>query len=257
MLQNILIYLAICSLLTSCSTVVEHARIEIYDDLTSMIQVLVVESFKEGANESEKPTMKGVDEKARKCGASTKIFEAGNKVFLQANLHLKSRDEIDVAVNCATTDSTQPHLSISTTDTLLNKIYAVNFEMRSKPTLGKSFPEEITFTVPGKITGVQNTSSMIVYDVSQSMSGDNRVTLRIKESAEKSKEISRKWCGNENNCNIDQIKDKDFSSPTLRLSIQSEKAKYDLQTIFGVLGILFGSGVLVKILEKLFSRKSS
>lgn len=248
-------------LLIACSTVVEHARIEVSEDLTSSIQVLVSEDVTYENIESKRHDLERYANAAKACGALTKLFgdpESG-QLYLQANIQLKTRDEIDVAARCGTHKMSYPKLMLETSESLFSKKYHLDFEMQSGmfDFLGRSFPKEFTFTLPGKIAKIRDDSNAIAYEIKKTQNGDNRITLHIEpvqdsELEKLEKQLQLKLCGNRgHNC---ELKEEDIPESmryaTLKLGIWSDKSKYDLQTITAVLGFLFGSGIVLEVLRK-------
>ncbi len=159
--------------LTSCSTVVEHARIEVMPDLSSSFQILIADNTREELQKYET--------RAKECGATTKIFGASKPFFLQANVQLKNRDEIDTIILCSDNKLMRTKLTISTIEGYFFKKYQLDFERKSfYMEIFKEFPNEFSFTIPGKIIDIHDNSSHIEnYDITKRQIGDNHVVVNI------------------------------------------------------------------------------
>lgn len=252
--------------LTACTTIVEHARLDLAEDLSSNLQLLLSDHYEPSTADSEQTRedeFKTYIRESKACGASTRMFyeEKTKRLYLQLNASAKTRDELDVLVRCAGVRKNLPKLpklAISTDDGLLSKRVITSFSMQSGFMMSGNYPREFTLTVPGRIKEIRNSSKMLFYTVSESRPSENVFRFEIdsrkdsftKEERARIEAMNRRMCGNRDlkDCNP---KEEDLPDELryseVNYTVVSEKPKYDLNAGLALLGVLFGSGIVFQL----------
>lgn len=247
-----------CFLVSGCSTTLEHARMEIAEDVSSTAQLLMSHETTSGSSSE----LRRFEEMAKECGASTRIFGGGSveRFYLQINFSAKTRDELDVALQCASTkDDRFPTLTIKTFDGILGKKYVVEFHQIIPFELfkGDGAAKEFVFTMPGDITDfVDHSSSSIAWTTAE-MVGENRIRIRVNHVTETELEAAlRRRCPDLNCIDEDAVVQEVFGM-NLKFILTAKKSKMDLQSAIAIAGIFLGSGILYELARRYAARKKT
>lgn len=252
---RLLILLAASLVTTACVTVLDQARIEVAEDASSTARLLmsvdsqVLASVNSNGFEVGSRSLTKYEQMARECGAATRMFGGTSvyKVFLEINFSAATRDELDVALQCAKSHYRWfPELSIETSDGIFGRRYRLKLhQIVDRVNIESGTAHEFTFTMPGEITEfidqtrgwVRTTSTMV---------GGNRIRIRLEILPDSVRATTLRACP-DGGCEKRKI--------DVGFQVTSTKSKIDLQVLLAVVGTLFGSGLLVEVIRRFTARK--
>jgi hypothetical protein len=258
--------IATISCICSCTATFEHAKIEVTEDLSSSIVILVSGAPGEGENNGDVDFLEKFSAKSIACGAKVNAYGSDEKkrIFVHSIFSFKTRNEMDAIIRCAALTRTKPTIDILTTESLWKKTYKIQIEMLEYflKSDSSAFPEKILITLPGKITEINNQSKMRVYNLVHEIAPENRITISLngantndkKEVEDDVESILKNNCPAEDaTCREKKHNELETAlSQKLSFTITSEKTKFDFPTLLAIFGLLFGSGIVIQIV-KVFS----
>jgi hypothetical protein len=258
MARLLILLLAVSCMAASCPTKLEHARMEIAEDVSSSVQLLMSHRIEKDSAIEKSDELLRYAEQAKACGASTRLFGGTSvgKFLLQINFSAKTRDELDVALQCGTTnDDRFPNIAIETSDGLLGRRYTLDFSQTIPFRLfsGDGTAEEFTFTMPGEITDFSDKSTMTFSTLKTQVLGGNRMQIRFLPlpKAEIESQFERICPGKK--CSDEVIKE--ALKIRLNFRLTATKSKVDLQSIAAIAGVLLGSGLVFEVGRRFAARR--
>lgn len=254
--------LSIILFLPACSTKMDHAKIEIFDDLSTSAQVLLSASDFPGSKEiSEgRKTLKEHEKMAELCGASTRVLDIPSKseTILEIISNRVSRDELEAMTKCfANIEMANTNLTVYKSNNIFWTTYhtELTFDLPYP-----SPPNELSFILPGKISYYSNNSRPSIYIFSTKKSGDDRIIYYYQGINDKKnineeimEDIKPEKCGNLkwDECDLTEEEKKAMLTHRLKFVIESRVNKYDLSIISSLLGLVFGTGIIYEAKKNL------
>jgi hypothetical protein len=99
-------------------------------------------------------------------------------------------------------------------------------------------------TIPGKVGEISSSGSPLGFNIRTRQVDDDTVRVEIREQPNRGVLLSRHFSGQSEQPRRD----------TLNVQIRSLESNYNLNTMISVVGVIFGSGVLIQLSKLLISR---
>jgi len=162
---------------------------------------------------------------------------------LDVRTEFSDTEDINSILNCAAEEVDRPTVEFSMESGYLWNTYHTSFSMQTPmdPCRARTecppfqmFPERLIISVPGKMVGAQ---------MQFARAGADRVELRLRMADNYPVIVGAHM----------RAHGRDWFD-VLKVDITSSEFRYDINTILAVLGLIFGSGLLIELMRRLFRR---
>lgn len=110
----------------------------------------------------------------------------------------------------------------------------------------QTFPQRFVLSVPGKIEATRNLSNVVGGRIALERVGPDSVELKALPVSNYRAALNRHFRTHGRN-----------GFDIMKVEVTSSDFRYDINTILAVLGLVFGSGLLIEVLRRLFRRKAA
>jgi len=252
---------ALSALLASCYSHVDEIRMRIDKEEKGVVIALVSADLQdpdidtdELKNDQAYQELEYLQTKViAPCTISHRLYRRRGKAFLDLRGRFEDADELNSILNCGAQHIEEPSVEFERHDGFFHNRYVTRFsitqmteacgtpeECDDQPVL---FPRVLTLTIPGKVDRIESSGSPLGFDIQTRELDDNSAQVRIREQPNRGALLSRHFRGS-----TEPRRD------TLTVEIRSFESNYNLNTIISVVGVIFGSGVLIQLSKLLFSR---
>lgn len=243
-------------LCASCSTVIEHARMVVAEDVSSTVQLLMSDAVDKVSPSDSSRNLTRYEAMAKACGASTRLYggAAEGKFFLQADFAARTRAEFEAAAQCAKSkDERFPSVTLEAYDGFFGRKYVVGFSQDIPfKSLGAGTAKEFTFTMPGKITDFSDQSKINGGSLKTQLVDGNRMHVRLVElPAAEVDALLERICPRKN-C-AEEVLEEAFKID-LKFKLTSTGNALDLPLVTTLAGIVLGLGLAFGIYRWFFAR---
>lgn len=180
-----------------------------------------------------------------RCNVRHVLFPRENRLRLDLRAAFTDIDDLNSTLNCSAFIFREPRVEFERTDGFLWNTFVVRFfisEMNGAcPATGSCapsslFPRVILLTVPGKIHRIENNSTMLGIDVHPVQDDDDTMRVTIAAMPDYRAQNLRYFANRRDRSRRDE----------LRIEVTSRVANFNLSTILSVIGMIFGSGLLIQ-----------
>lgn len=268
---TILFGLGLIAATTACNTQIEEIRLRINEDekgaLVAMLSAPTSSNNMQEAdisvltgNELEQSTgyqtLNQVASHMVRCKLEGRIYQRRAQMRLDLRGAFEDVEELNSILRCSAQTYEEPSVEFERHEGFFSDNYVTRLSItqlafrcgtpREPCRPGTVFPRLITLTIPGRFVSVQNQSEMIGLNVVPRQVDGDTVQFQISPTPDFAARNARYFA---------QHRTARTRRDMLRLEISSNKPKYDLGTIISVVGMIFGSGLLLQISRWLLRRR--
>lgn len=190
-----------------------------------------------------------------RCNIRHVIYGRQRTVFLDLRSAFTDIDDLNSMLRCAVVNAREPRVEFERHDGFLwNRFifrFAISQDRRPCPAeedcLGSDFPRVILLTVPGKVHAINNGSRLLGFNLAYHQVDDDTVRVEIAPAADYRAQNLRHFANRRGPEELDEVK----------LEVVSRVANFNLTTILSVIGMIFGSGLLIQASRWLLFRPRS
>lgn len=264
--------MALSLLLTSCSHKIDEMRFRFDADrkgafTASGSTTLSDTEIADIDNSSTASDVKLFQKKMDDCGFKTASYVKSNEMKLDVRAAFESPEELSSMIGCAPVSWKEFDISVERQQGVFYTTFITHFLMR-QPRFHAAdesgnvnaanitdVPRKLYFSVPGSVDDIANLSSIAGLKIDVQRRDEETVFVESTASVEAAKEranqlaeVQKKWtAGTVNAGNIAEQ-----GTDQLEFKITSHENKFALQDILSVIGIIFGSGLLLELTRRVF-----
>jgi hypothetical protein len=239
--------------LSSCRAGVDEMRMRIDESeqgsLTAQVSADLTDSEIESGDAENTTAYNQLADVGRqlttKCNVRHLVYPREETVYLDLRAAFSDVDDLNSTLRCAAVNVRRANVEFERHDGFLWNTFVFRFAIaQDRPVCEasgdcaapRSFPRVVLLTVPGKIHRIGNASALVGIDLAHRAVDDDTARIELRPAANYRAQNRRHFGTRTGPPEVDEV----------RIEIESRVANFNLSTILSVIGMIFGSGLLIQ-----------
>lgn len=261
-------------LLTGCVHQLDEVRIFVAEDASG---TLVASGHSKNTNtdpnSSSQKKLREFKDDLEECGLNVSSHQGSQRLSLEITSEFSTPDLLVSSLRCAFSSWDGFDISIAKESGVLYDTRLTTVEM-SRPTFAEmvdytgrtpDFPKEFFLTIPGEIDTYTLDGSAVGVDAQIEKISENQIRATFERDREEGgaylelkqrmdAELEARFAGmsEEEVKRVIQAEIAEYSTDVISIAVESKTARFSLNEIIAVLGVIFGSGLALELARRVF-----
>ena len=259
-LRSLFAVLGVLAAATGCSTSLERVGFDVRADLSTSATALLSEKFDDTKSIEEQRIVNEVNATKNRCGGNVVAFRDKDQIKVRITTASTDSQELGVLQACWLSGSSDPLIEVQKEEGFLWDRYKTVLHIRSyypyyTGSSRRANEPPILFRMPGRDISVLSNSDVDVFNLEVTPISQDQVSIGLRLSPEKGKRanaIAMAACIDKSKSECPEqfrTKQAPFRSH-LQVIISTRVYHVTLEEVLSIVGLLFGSGLLVAVAER-------